>query len=150
MLAEALAKLVPLGLKVAQAEVRSRLGLAEPTDGQDMLGKSDGPEKQHRESRRAEARAEDTGGQDAINNVAAIAAADWEPVMNPVIEPVISAAERAAGPEDFHSRITGTADTMDTDPLTRALHRHTFSSALSAQAGLADNNKADHDDHDDT
>lgn len=42
-LVEALAKLVPLGLKVDAGEVRDRLGLAEPTSEAELLGKPAAP-----------------------------------------------------------------------------------------------------------
>lgn len=43
-LSDALAKLVPLGLKVSQDEIRDKLGLREPADDEPVLGSSTPPE----------------------------------------------------------------------------------------------------------
>lgn len=42
-LADSLAKLVPLGLRVSESEVRDRFGLSDPEEGARVLGKKDEP-----------------------------------------------------------------------------------------------------------
>ena len=140
VMADALAKLVPIGLdNVAKAQVRSRLGFAEPKDGEEVLGApgregSADPETRQAEARAAAARAGMQG--DEIDRAVAIAMDGWEPVMEPMIEPILAAAAAATSMEDFRARLATIAADMDTDALTKALHRRTFSAALSGAAGL--------------
>ena len=144
----ALDRLVPRGLRVAEAEVRSRLGFAEPKDGEDVLGAdakgkpSDAvAESRDPGTRRAEARAAAAAAGlegDEIDRAVAIAMDGWEPVMEPVIGPVLQAAAAATGLDDFRTRLPEVAGAMDTDALTQALQRRTFTAAISGAAGLTD------------
>ena len=151
VMADALDKLVPHGLEVAMPEVRSRLGFAEPGDDEDILGQPDAPAQEDRpvqeapEDRQAQARAavavpSNWHGTDAIDRAAALAAEGWEPLMEPMIEPIRRALDEAIvegrSLEWFRDRIRRITADMDTGPLTRSLHRRTFSAALSGEAGL--------------
>ena len=80
---------------------------------------------------------------DAIDDaVGRLVRDEWEPMMAPVIEPILAAAgealERGDTLEDFRARLPGLLATMDDEPLVETLHRMGFSAALSGQAGLID------------
>ena len=146
VMADALDKLVPQGLRVSEAEVRSRLGFAEPGDDEDILGQPDTPAQEDPEDPESQARAAIVDaiaaaqGLDAIDQAVVLAAEGWEPLMSPMIEPIRRAIDEAIAEgrslEWFRDRIRSITANMDTDPLTRALHRRTFSAALSGEAGL--------------
>ncbi|MCY4405247.1 MAG: DUF935 family protein [Rhodospirillaceae bacterium] len=74
--------------------------------------------------------------------VARMVAEDWEPMMAPVIEPILTAAgealERGDKLEDFRARLPDLLAAMDDEPLVETLHRMGFSAALSGRAGLVD------------
>ena len=67
---------------------------------------------------------------------------EWEPMMAPVIEPILEAAgealERGDTLEDFRARLPALFAAMDDERLVETLHRMGFSAALSGQAGLID------------
>ncbi|MCY4395884.1 MAG: DUF935 domain-containing protein [Rhodospirillaceae bacterium] len=148
LLAEVLAKLVPLGLNVRSAEVRGHLGLTDPGEGDEVLGPAApppadaGPEAARAFSR-AMARAAGQRG-DAIDAAVAtlLAGEGWEPMMEPVIEPILAAAgaalERGDSLEDFRAQLPGLFADMDDSRLVETLHRMGFTAALSGQAGLDD------------
>ncbi len=147
VLADVLAKLVPLGLEVSAPEVRGRLGLSEPADGEQTL-KAAAPVSEPAppiletagHAARAAAAAGDivpsAADDDAITRAAQLAAEGWEPLMAPMIEPVLDAAREANGVEAFRARLAGLLPAMDSDPLTQSLHQQAFSAALSGAAGL--------------
>ena len=90
VMAGALARPVPIGLdNVSKPKVRSRPGLAEPKDGEDVPGVPGVPDRagdRDTETRR-------TGAQGR------------EPAMQPMIEPLPASAGEATGPEDFRARL---------------------------------------------
>ena len=80
---------------------------------------------------------------DAIDNAAARLIADeWEPMMAPVLEPLLEAAaealDRGDALEDFRAQLPDLFAAMDDERLVRTLQRMGFSAALSGQAGLVD------------
>ena len=147
IMAGALARRVPTGPdNVSKPEVRSRLGLAEPRDGEDVLGLPDragdrDPGTRRIGARAAAARAGPEG--DPVDRAVAIAVDGWQPLMQPMIEPIPASAEEATGLEDFRARLPEIAGAMDTDALTQALHRRTLTAALSGAAGLTDDDGND-------
>ena len=58
----------------------------------------------------------------------------WEPLMEPLIQPVLDAARTSDDIEAFGRRIDGDAlwEAMETAPLAERLHRASFSAAISA------------------
>ena len=79
---------------------------------------------------------------DAIERAADRAAAEeWEPMLAPIVEPLLAAAaealERDETLEDFRARLPELLAAMDDSAFTETLHRMGFSAALSGQAGLA-------------
>ena len=75
---------------------------------------------------------------DEIDRAVAIAMGGWDPLMEPMIEPILAAAEDATGLKDFREGLPELAGAMNTDALTQALQRRTFTAALSGAAGLTD------------
>ena len=164
MLSEAVSKLVPLGLRVGQAEMRSKLGLSEPEEGEEVLEKAAPPpmpspgadsddedpegdeeddEDEPPETARATAR-RGRRGRDAIDRAVNDLLADdgWEPMMEPVIEPVLAEAraalERGDSLEAFRDRLPQLFAEMDDSRLVETLRRMGFSASLSGNAGLVD------------
>ncbi len=68
--------------------------------------------------------------------------ADWQPLMTPVVQPVLEAVNTAVAEgqtlPQFRDRLAQAADRMDADPLAERLYRNAFSAQLSGQAGLED------------
>ena len=78
---------------------------------------------------------------DSIDDaVSRLVAEDWEPMMAPMIEPILAAArealERGDTLEDFRARLPALLAAMDDGPFVETLHRMGFTAALSGQAGL--------------
>ena len=67
---------------------------------------------------------------------------EWEPMLAPVIEPIMAAAgealERGDTLEQFNARLPELFAAMDDERIVETLHRMGFSAALSGQAGLID------------
>ena len=67
---------------------------------------------------------------------------EWEPMLAPVIEPIMAAAgdalERGDTLEQFRARLPDLFAAMDDERIVETLHRMGFSAALSGQAGLID------------
>ena len=67
---------------------------------------------------------------------------EWEPMLAPVIEPILAAAgealERGDTLEQFRARLPDLFAAMDDERMVETLHRMGFSAALSGQAGLID------------
>ena len=161
MLSEAVSKLVPLGLRVGQAEMLAKLGLTEPEEGEEVLEKpapppmpapgadpdedpeGDEEEDEPPETARAAAR-RGRRGRDTIDRAVLGLLADdgWEPMMEPIIEPVLAEAraalERGDSLEAFRDRLPALFAEMDDSRLVETLRRMGFSAVLSGDAGLVD------------
>ena len=138
---QALRELVPLGLRVRADEVRALLGLEAPDDDDEVLtppaaAQLPAPTATAREST-ALARA--ARERDAIDEAvaAALAQEGWEPMMAPLVEPILAAAratvEAGEGPEEFRRRLPALLGEMDDAALARTLHRLGFGAALAAR-----------------
>ena len=80
---------------------------------------------------------------DAIDEaVGRVVRDEWEPMLAPVIEPIMAAAgealERGDTLEQFRARLPDLFAAMDDERVVETLHRMGFSAALSGQAGLID------------
>ena len=143
MLAEALAKLGPMGLTVKAQEVRERLNLSEPGEDDEVIGgRQEMPEIPGGEMARALARILRSRGnserrRDPIDHAIddLLAGDDWEPVMEPVVLPVLAAAaaalERGDSLEGFRARLPEVFELMDDSGMVEALHRMGFSARQS-------------------
>jgi phage gp29-like protein len=120
-LVDMLAKLVPLGLKVEQSVIRDKFGLPDPDPKGELLGtpnaplpaptsSADGGQGSAQSVNRALNRQALLPAPDAIDTLAAEALADWEPLMQPVINPIQTLAEAADSFEAFPGRIAGAVE----------------------------------------
>ena len=147
-MAEALSKLLPQGLRVKAQQVRMRLGLDDPEDGDEVLGggsRPDDPDDPLPPAMvRAIARAAAGGRRSGDSIDAAIedmlAGTGWEPMMDPVIEPILEEAAAALGRgdslESFRAQLPEMFASMDDAMLIQILRRMSFSAVLSGDAGL--------------
>ena len=151
-LSDALPKLVPLGLPVGIDEVLMRLGLKRPDDDKDILtaptpppmpGDPDDdsgrnpPGRQREDMTRALALLRDgRGTQDAIDLAVALELDDWEPLLAPIVVPLLDAAQRHADSggslQDFRASLPALFERMDDSAITELLRRLTFSGDTSA------------------
>ena len=69
----------------------------------------------------------------------------WEPLMEPLIQPVLDAARTSDDIEAFGRRIDGGAlwEAMETAPLAERLHRASFSAAISAAGAPVEDTAGD-------
>ena len=135
------------GLKPTQAHIEDVYGgdwemASSPSPGA-MPPDGDAPERGEEDPREvlasfARRRARDTIG-DAVQR---LVADEWEPMMAPVIEPILAAAadalERGETLADFRARLPDLFAGMDDALFVETLQRMGFSAALSGQAGLTE------------
>ena len=79
---------------------------------------------------------------DAIAAAALAAAEGWEPLMAPVVDPILAAVsdafQRGESLEGFRARLPALFARMDDSALVETLRRMGFSARLSGNAGLTD------------
>lgn len=143
-LADVLAKLVPLGLKVEGSVVRDKLGLPDPEDDAEVLATpvSTGPATAvNQRTRKAlnqgvPAPAPDKpDGPDEIDELETEALAEWEHLAAPVINPVLRLAEEAGSFEEFLAKLPELVGTMDSTALARDLAEAAFRARGLGDAG---------------
>lgn len=146
VMAEALVKLVNLGLKVGADEVRARLGFEAPGPDDDVLAPP-GARPEAEDAGDAPPRGLDTAAaralvslaraearsDDPIDVAADRLAAGWRPLVEPLTEPILRAAAESEGYDALAARLdsAGLWRGTDRDPLAGALHRNTFSARMS-------------------
>lgn len=146
VLSNALAELVPLGLEVEQAEIRDRLGLRTPKKGAKLLQKAPDTTPPHpdpkpdptRDLRIATNRTQRGAPiEDTIDEFTADSLDNWQPLVDPVTDPVRALAARSSTEEEF---VAGLAVLMQSsDP--RALMQSLATQAFKARAiGDVDDN----------
>ena len=136
-MSEALARLVPMGLKVAMADVRKKVGFGAPADGEEVLvppaqkSKPGSQEPDEDESETASV-CPHCGGthlaasQDEITLVDQLAAEgldQWEADIGPLVAQILNAAVSSSGYDQFLQQLN------DLDPATRK-----FAETLAIQA----------------
>ena len=146
LIAEALQKLVPLGLDVRRDEVRAMLGLEAPGPDDDVLAPpgarpdaEDAGEAPPRSLDTAAARAlvalarAEARSDDPIDVAADRLAAGWRPLVEPLTEPIARAVAESEGYDALAARLdsAGLWRGTDRDALAGALHRNTFSARMS-------------------
>lgn len=132
-LADALAKLVPLGnLGIEASVVRDRLGFPDPAEGAVLLGTTPATppaeNSRHAQSCPHCAKASNRQGPapDAIDALADEALADWDLQMTPILDPVRQLAESAASYEEFIAGLPALLDQMDSRELVQRLATAAF------------------------
>ena len=153
VLTEALVNLIPMGLKVSESEIRSKIGLRDPEKGEHLLTapKADTipavadkvstsltsvnlPEA--RGFRVALARAQNRLPAEITDDeIEAEALSGWRQEMNPIFEAVQSAAEKANSYEEFMAALDQLQGDLPIDELMKGL----FKAGLKARVGGAVN-----------
>lgn len=124
---EGAAKLIPLGLKVKQSEVRAKLRFSDPDEDDELLGAPAAPapgatpappppapeaeeeaEEPEEEAANREADAFDPFGE--TDAIAAEMLGDWQEVMSETLSPIEAAIAEATGYEDFRARLAAIED----------------------------------------
>ena len=160
VVADVATKLVKVGARLGHDEVVRKAGFSVPAEGEKVLeapkpppmpapgadpGDEDPEEDEDEppETARATAR-RGRRGRDTIDQaIGELLAGDgWEPMMEPVIEPILAEAraalERGDSLEAFRDRLPALFSEMDDLRLVETLRRMGFSAALSGNAGLVD------------
>jgi phage gp29-like protein len=155
-------RVVRLGGKVGQGFVRSKLGIPDPEDGEDLLAAAatapktgpgkpgpagpggdegepdadDAPEEDLEEDEAAHAARTD-GDHDAVDAfLGALLGGDrWEPLVAPLMDPISDAVEKAATPDELKERLVGLIGAMDSARLQGALTRAGFFAHVAGTAG---------------
>jgi phage gp29-like protein len=146
-LSEQLAKLVPLGLKVGQKSIRDRFGLPEPEDDEELLvaranpapppatGDPDNEPDEDPEQAQAKrqpcpscgkvhktmARSGEPDTEAMIDQLGRDALAEWEPQMDPLLEPIRALAVRSTSEAEFMADLPATLQAMNAGPLVEKL-----------------------------
>ena len=124
LLADNLAKLVPLGLQVSAQEVRTKLGLSEPGKDVELLGVT-APIEEPAANRAhgngcqcasCSGRAINRSQPDDIDLLAADMLTDWEPQITSVTDPVVEAVKQV---EDFDQLIEMLPQLLENADLTK-------------------------------
>ena len=128
--AGAVKDLAPLGLRIPAAAVRSRLGLPEPKDADELIG-----ERPAASGRGALARAlaaelanDRQHLREDLDEEAASELAEWERLMDPVVDPVRRALDSAGSYDEFAAALASEelAEEIDSSRLVESLARLAF------------------------
>lgn len=144
-LADVLAKLVPLGLRIQASEVRDRIGFADPDEGAEVLGgpatppaTATGAAPNHActchhgstgspQTDKGRALNRQTpAGPDIIDELAADGLADWQEQMTPITDPLQQLADQAQSYEEFLAGLPGLLQQMDATDLVKRLAAQAF------------------------
>lgn len=142
-MAEALHKLVPLGLRIQASEVRDKLGFADPEEDAEVLGPqpaaTPAPEPSKAAQKRQSLNARHRPGcpccgalpkalnaamidpNDERDTLVAEAMNEWEPDMAPTIEAIEKAAADATSYAEFETALDHLTATLPTDHLARRI-----------------------------
>ena len=129
LLLTALEKLVPLGLKVEQSLIRDKFGLPDPDEGAELLvAPSPAPTEQppalNRQQLALNARLANV--ENELDEIAAAQLSDWQPQLNPILDPVRALAQRAQTEQEFIDGLPGLLEQMDANELIQRLALATF------------------------
>lgn len=127
-LIEATERMVRLGLKVKSSELRAKLGLSDPEDGDEVIGGAPlplpDPEAVNTALNRATVPASpDT---DEIDTIAAEMLADWRPVMSDLLDPIEAMIAEATSYEEVMERLPAMVGDMRDARLIDVLVRGLF------------------------
>ncbi|MER2529360.1 MAG: DUF935 domain-containing protein [Candidatus Competibacter denitrificans] len=137
-LADMLQKLVPLGLEVEQSVIRDKWGLPDPDPKGKLLGKPASPEPptppvappvappEPPALNRALNRDRLPANADVIDALIADELADWEPIMEPLVDPVQQLASESTTYEQFLAGLPTLLGTLDAQKLIESLAAAAF------------------------
>lgn len=120
------AKLLPAGLAVSTAEIRSKLGLSEPDEDEPVLSMAQMGLAANRMGQTRRAMNTEQDEDDELTQIRAEQLEDWEAVMTPVVDPVRELVERSSSLEDVMAGLETLQTQMDSTELMRQLARATF------------------------
>ena len=172
---QALAPMIDRGLEVSSADVLTRLGIAEPEKGASLLHPQKQADQAQADPVRLKPAGTDNGAEpslsannkqailaaiiddpdapDAIDGLIADELADWEPLLNPLLDPVWADPQKL--PEDndkliqYRAQLANQMDNMNTDKITDLLAQSRFATRLSGEVGARiDDDEDDEDDED--
>lgn len=130
LLAEALEKLVPLGLRVGASTIRDKFGLPDPDDDEELLAPAAAAAPptatNGRQGRARNAAQPDVPTEDDIDRLVDAALDDWQPLIEPILDPVRELAANAANAEAFRAGLADLIGQMDADALVQSLATATF------------------------
>jgi phage gp29-like protein len=129
VMADGLAKLVPLGLRVSHKEVREKMGLREPENDDDVLRVEDLPPPEGKikpptppaKFKAEKLTAETLSEADLVDALEASALDDWEELVEPIVAQVRAEIQQASSLEDLKQRIASLAPRIDVNTLTDML-----------------------------
>ena len=137
LLIDAVQGLVPMGLKVKQSEIRDKLNISDPDDDDELLQIPSSKQATqtvqtaqnhvcpHCATHHTALNREDNTA-DEIDALSDEALQDWQPVMQPMLDPIQQLAEDSADEQEFLARLPELLDTMDANALIQALATQTF------------------------
>lgn len=150
-MADALPKLVSIGVQVPESYVHDKLRIPLPQEGEAVLGVSPVPvvPPAGGKGKPAAARAllaalatsiKNNPAPDAIDQLAASLAGDWREVVEPLTDPIQAALNDAIAKgetaEQFVARLPVLLEQMSIDQLTERLARSAFAARLLGEAGI--------------
>ena len=132
-LSDSLAKLVPLGLRVEQSVVRDKLGVPDPADGAEVLTGAGASQAQIDEAINRTLRSAGhphfgvaLNQADDMDRAADEASGDWQPVIQPLVDPIREALEASADAADFARRLADIFENQDPEKLAGSLAEAMF------------------------
>lgn len=134
LLATVLEKVVPLGVRIEESQVRDKLGFSDPAEGALLLTAPGttlpptDPALNHQEgcdcgSHKTAINREQP---ETLDELEQEALADWEIQMQPIINPIQKLANDSQDAEEFLARLPELFDEMDTTELVKQLALQTF------------------------
>lgn len=138
-----------LGMEVPEDFVRGVFGIPKPSTGQRVLTPVDDPaapiarhptSAQDKPASFAEPGVASTAQPDALDQLIEAEQAQWQPVMEPMVDPIrkllADAAARGETAAELLDRLPQLLAQMDTGPLAASLTRTAFAARLGANAGI--------------
>lgn len=132
-LVEALSKLVPHGLRVKQSQIRDKLGLEDPEDGDELLQPAQSADvaenrtqSPHTHTAHCHTALHRQSPGDEMDVLVDDALGDWEAVMEPMVSPVLALVDEVQDENEFLSRLPELLDRMDATELIQSLASATF------------------------
>ncbi|PWE29974.1 DUF935 domain-containing protein [Maritimibacter sp. 55A14] len=139
-LSTALAALVPLGLKVRAAEVRTRLALSEPGEGDEVLGAAPVADAPPVEAAPPALQAEGDirPAREHIAGLAERLEAELQPEVRDLLERIETMLSKAGSLEEFREMLLAGFPDLDTSELTRALAGGLIAAEAAGRLALED------------
>jgi phage gp29-like protein len=156
-LADNLTKIVPLGVQVPVRWVHDKFNIPRPAEGEEVLtpqaaatlaGKDGGTSNadpaqpapaSHQRSAHAATAGTQAEADDGIDALRDLALADWQPLMRPVMHPLVAALDQSLAQdetlEQFRQRLAGLVGQMDGSALADSLANAQFLARLVGETG---------------